>query len=196
MLSHEANSVSKLYPDQPRDMRYRRLQSPDTQKIIRHFRRLDPEDLRMRFFGYVHQDVVRKICVERAWNESIVIGAFVSGRLRAIGEMTRCAGPLGLEVEIALSVEARYQNAGIGSELLRRILVSARNRYIQRVHMLCLADNTKMQKVAKKFEAILLFERDHVEGRIWPPVPSYFSLMEEAIDEPFIFFKAVFDPLC
>lgn len=173
---------------------YRRLSKTDDLAIVRHFLRLSPDDRHKRFFGPVKKEVIQKLCADRPWHESIVFGAFVKGTMRGVGELV-WHWPTGLTgAEIALSVEARYQNAGIGSELLSRLLMTARNRYVGRVNMLCLADNIKMQRVAKKFEAELVFQQSETEGRIWPPMPSYISIIQEAFDDSAAFFNAIFDP--
>ena len=51
-----------------------------------------------------------------------------------------------------------------------------------------------MQKIARKFEAVLSFEEGEVEARILPAWPSYFSLMEEAVEDSKAWFPLVFDP--
>lgn len=171
---------------------YRKLSKSDDPAIVRHFLRLSPDDLHKRFFGPVKKEVIQKLCADRPWHESIVFGAFVKGTMRGVGELV-WHWPSGLTgAEIALSVESKYQNAGIGSELLRRLLMTARNRCVGRVNMLCLADNIKMQRVAKKFEAELVFQQSETEGRIWPPMPSYISIIQEALGDSEAFFNAVF----
>lgn len=172
---------------------YRKLSKADDPAIIRHFLRLSPDDRHKRFFGPVKKEVIQKLCADRPWRESVVFGAFVKGTMRGVGELvwhwpTSLAG-----AEIALSVEAKYQNAGLGSDLLGRLLMTARNRYVGRVNMLCLADNIRMQRVAKKFEAELVFQQSETEGRIWPPMPSYISIIQEALGDSETFFNAVFD---
>jgi hypothetical protein len=42
--------------------------------------------------------------------------------------------------------------------LLERVLLAARNRQVERLHMLCLAENQRMQRLARKFNAALSFE--------------------------------------
>jgi hypothetical protein len=42
--------------------------------------------------------------------------------------------------------------------LLERVLFAARNRQVERLHMLCLAENQRMQRLARKFNAALSFE--------------------------------------
>ena len=49
-----------------------------------------------------------------------------------------------------------------------RIVRAARNRGIRRLYMSCLAENSKMQAIARKHEADLRFEYGEVIGEILP----------------------------
>ena len=64
--------------------------------------------------------------------------------------------------------------------LLRKMLVIARNRFIGRIYMICLLQNRKMQQITRKQVANLTFFEGEVEAQIWPLLPTYLSLIEEA----------------
>jgi RimJ/RimL family protein N-acetyltransferase len=70
-----------------------------------------------------------------------------AAELRMIGE----SWPT--DAEGAFSVEKDFQNGGVGTQLLGRIVRAARNRGVSRLYMNCLAENRKMQRLAKKYEA-------------------------------------------
>ena len=59
--------------------------------------------------------------------------------------------------------------------------------------MSCLAENAKMQAIARKYEAELHFEYGEVVGEIVPEEPNYFSLLAEAVEDRVGFMMAVFD---
>ena len=59
--------------------------------------------------------------------------------------------------------------------------------------MSCLAENAKMQTIARKHEAALRFEFGDVVGEIVPQGPNYFSIMAEAMDDRVGYLMAVFD---
>jgi hypothetical protein len=59
--------------------------------------------------------------------------------------------------------------------------------------MSCLAENAKMQVIAKKHEAVLRFEYGEVIGEILPEHPSYFSQVAEAAEDRVGFMIAVLD---
>ena len=62
--------------------------------------------------------------------------------------------------------EADWQSHGVGSALLERTLLTARNRGIAHLHMACLADNRRMQQLARKFDAELSFDFGEVVGEV------------------------------
>jgi len=83
--------------------------------------------------------------------------------------------------EAAFSIEQPWQSHGVGTELLERTLLSARNRGITSLQMLCLADNQRMQQLARKFEAGFRFDFGSVVGEVDPPRFTPLSLMREAM---------------
>lgn len=173
---------------------FRRLNKSDAPAMRAHLMRLDPHTRRMRFCGPASDVFIENRVIGLDWASSVIIGAFIDGMLRGVGEVVRVRMVPESSAEIALSVEPSFQDAGIGTELLRRLLVAARNRYIQKVFMLCLSENVKMQRVARKFDADLIRDSGEVEGRIRTPWPSYQSLMEELMSDGLGFYQAVFDP--
>jgi GNAT superfamily N-acetyltransferase len=87
------------------------------------------------------------------------------------------------EGEAAFSIEASWQSHGVGSQLLERILLAARNRGVKYLHLACLADNKRMQQLARKFDAELSFDFGEVVGELETPRPTPFSLLREIIDD-------------
>jgi hypothetical protein len=59
--------------------------------------------------------------------------------------------------------------------------------------MNCLAENHKMQRISRKYEADLVFDHGEVVGRVIPSLPTYISLWEEAVDDSSGFVMAVLD---
>ena len=78
-------------------------------------------------------------------------------------------------------------------DLMGRIVRAARNRGIRRLYMSCLAENSKMQAIARKHEADLRFEYGEVIGEIMPDTPNYFSIMAEAAEDRVGFMIAVLE---
>lgn len=158
-----------------------------------HLLRLDPDSRRMRF-GMLANDRFITDYTQRLHDmQSIVYAHIVDGHVRAAAELRPLALDRHGEAEAAFSVEKDWQDSGIGTDLLGRVVRAARNRSITRVYMNCLAENRKMQAIAKKYDAILQFENGDVVGRVAPNHAHYFSIWREAVEDEMGFVMAVLD---
>ena len=105
--------------------------------------------------------------------------------------------PLGLrfprQAEAAISVEKPWQSHGVGSALLRHTLLTARNRGVRLLHMACLAENRRMQELARKFDAELSFDFGSVIGEVESSRPTPLSLMREVMADGHGFATAMLD---
>ena len=93
----------------------------------------------------------------------------------------------------AFSVELPFRNLGIGNELMGRVIRAARNRGVRLLYMSCLAENRKMQAIARKHSAALRFEYGEVVGDIVPKESNYFSVLAEAVEDRVGYMLAVLD---
>ena len=171
----------------------RKLWPTETDKFRDHLLRLDKESRRMRFAHSVSDCFIEDYASRMAEFGSVVYGYIAEGRVRAAAELRRLGDTWGEEAEAAFSVEKVYQDQGIGCELMGRIVRAARNRGIRRLYMSCLAENSKMQAIARKHEADLRFEYGEVIGEIMPDTPNYFSIMAEAAEDRVGFMIAVLE---
>lgn len=158
-----------------------------------HLLRLDPESRTRRFGGGVSDAYIRNYATPSIWLDSIVHGFFVDGTLRGAAELRPIGGRLSKQAEAAFSVEKNWQSHGIGSELLERTLLTARNRGIAHLHMACLADNRRMQQLARKFDAELSFDFGGVVGEVEAPHPTPLSVVREWISDGHGFASAILD---
>ena len=142
-----------------------------------HLLRLDAESRRNRFGGAVSDDFIREYCEPGALRGAIIYGFLVDGVLRGAVEL-RLLEPAG-EAEVALSIERTWQSQGVGAALLEHLLLAARNRRINRLHMLCLAENRRMRQLARKFDAELSIQSGSVVGEMKAPHPTPMSVMRE-----------------
>jgi RimJ/RimL family protein N-acetyltransferase len=171
----------------------RRLWPTETDKFRDHLLRLDKESRRMRFAHSVSDAFIDEYARRITQYGSLVYGHLVDGTVRGAAELRRLGDTWGEEAEAAFSVERPYQNHGVGTELMGRVVRAARNRNIRRLYMSCLADNAKMQAIARKHAALLRYESGDVVGEILPAQPSYLSLVEEAAEDRMDFIIAVLD---
>ena len=146
-----------------------------------HLLRLDPESRHRRFTGTVADESIVRHAATISAGGVVVHGFFVDGVLRGAAELRHIGAPFAPEAEAAFSIELPWQSHGVGTVLLERTLLSARNRGIKALHMQCLADNKRMQQLARKFEAELKFDFGSVVGEVDPPRSTLLSLMREAV---------------
>ena len=171
----------------------RKLIASEVDAFRDHLLRLDKESRRMRFAHGVSDSFIEDYAARMGDMGSIVFGYIEGGEVRAAAELRKLSDTWGREAEAAFSVERAYQERGIGTELMGRVIRAARNRGVQLLYMSCLAENRKMQAIARKYEAELRFEVDEVIGEIIPDGPDWLSLMTEAAEDRAGFMLAVLD---
>ncbi len=148
-----------------------------------HLLRLDPDSRRMRFAHGVSDSFIEDYALRMATPGSVTYAYLEDGKVRAAAELKQIGGLWGEEAEAAFSIEPRFQNQGLGTLLMGRLVRAARNRGIHHIALTCLAENERMQAVAKKHEAGLKIELGEVTGQIIPNGSDYFSILEEAVDD-------------
>ncbi len=127
------------------------------------------------------------------WLDAVVHGFFVDGTLRGAAELRPIDGRLSKQAEAAFSVEKDWQSHGVGSALLERTLLTARNRGVAHLHMACLSDNRRMQQLARKFDAELTFDFGSVVGEVESPHPTPLSVVREWVSDGHGFATAILD---
>jgi GNAT superfamily N-acetyltransferase len=171
----------------------RKLWVGEAAKYRAHMLRLDPDSRRSRFAGGVSDDFIRNYVEMAGSLDSVVHGFFIDGEMRGAAELR----PLGIrfpqQAEAAFSVEKPWQSHGVGSALLQRTLLAARNRGYKLLHMVCVAENRRMQQLARKFDAELTFDFDNVIGEVESSVPTPLSLMREIMADSHGFATAMLD---
>ncbi len=127
----------------------RKLWVGETDAYRDHLLRLDRESRNRRFSGAVSDESVARHAASAGGFGVVLHGFFADGVLRGAAEL-RSIGPVfAREGEAAFSVELAWQSHGVGTVLLERTLLSARNRGIKLLRMHCLADNRRMQQLAE-----------------------------------------------
>jgi GNAT superfamily N-acetyltransferase len=157
----------------------RRLWIGEAELYRQHLLRLDAESRRNRFGGAVSDEFIARYAQSSALSGAVIYAFFVDGVLRGAAEL-RLLEHAG-DAEVALSVERAWQSHGVGTALLERVLLAACNRQVERLHMLCLAENRRMQQLARKFDAELSFQSGSVTGEMKAPHPTPMSVMRELV---------------
>lgn len=171
---------------------YRKLWPSEVKRVEEHLLRLTPEDRQMRFCGGVSDSRIREYCAEINWTTTTLLGCFVGGELRGVACVVVLTEGFNFAAEIAFSVEAAYQNRGIGTMLVKKSISIARNRYVGTAYLFCLRENGKMRHIAGKFEAEFSYIGADIEGKVSPHWPSYLSYFEEAEMDGHTIWQAAF----
>lgn len=161
----------------------RRLWPVERDEVRAHLLRLDPEDRRLRFGGQIGDEAVGRYADRLDWHRALLIGRLVDGEVRGLGELKPLSDAWPRTAELAFSVERAWQNRGIGTDLLRRLIVMARNRMIRRLNMICVPENHKVVRIARKLGARPEFQPGEVEARLIVPWPNQVTYLLELIDE-------------
>jgi GNAT superfamily N-acetyltransferase len=177
----------------PRAGLIRKVWIAEAERYRDHLLRLDKASRRSRFGGAVADETVRRHADLAFGMGHVVHGFFADGILRGAAELRTFAGALAREAEAAFSIEQRWQSHGVGSALLERTLLAARNRGIRFLHLECLADNARMQQLARKFDAELSFDFGSVVGEVTTPSATPLSLMREILVDGHGFATALLD---
>jgi len=159
----------------------RKLWIGETDAYRDHLLRLDRESRYRRFSGTVSDEVIARHAATANDIGIVVHGFFVDGVLRGAAELRRNGSLFARGAEAAFSIEQPWQSHGVGTELLERTLLSARNRGIKSLRMDCLAENRRMQQLARKFDAEFSFDFGSVTGEVDPPRSTLLSLTREAM---------------
>jgi len=171
----------------------RKLWIGETDAYRDHLLRLDNESRHRRFSGAVSDEVIARHAATANGFGVVVYGFFVDGVLRGAAELRQNGSLFSHEAEAAFSIEQPWQSHGVGTELLERTLLSARNRGIKSLRMDCLAENRRMQQLARKFDAELSFDFGSVTGEVDPPRSTLLSLMREALADTHAITARVFE---
>jgi GNAT superfamily N-acetyltransferase len=171
----------------------RKLWVGESAKYREHLLRLDLESRRNRFGGAVSDEFVREFVTTTLRLDALIHGFLIDGEVRGAAELRLLGPTLPGEAEAAFSVEQPWQSHGVGSALLERTLLTARNRGVKHLHMSCLANNLRMQQLARKYDAALSFDFGSAVGEVTAPYPTPLSVLREAVADSHGFATAVLD---
>ena len=171
----------------------RKLWMGEAEQYRNHLLRLDAESRHSRFGGGVADEFIRDYVGTTLGLGAVVHGFFVDGMLRGAAELRLLGPAFAREAEAALSIEGPWQSHGVGSALLDRTLLAARNRGIRKLHMACLANNRRMRELARKFAAELSFDFGAVVGEVAGARPTPLSVLRELVADNCGFATAVLE---
>ena len=148
-----------------------------------HLLRLDPKSRHDRFLSGVSDSFLAEYARLCFGSNTLVLGYLQEDTLRAAGELHHIEPPEMATAEIAFSVEEDFRGRGIGKAMLKRLIVSARNRGIRHLRLNCHAENLAMQALARRFKAEFHIAQGGTEGEISSGRRSPYSLLAEALSD-------------
>ena len=171
----------------------RKLLPAEAGKFRDHLLRLDKDSRRMRFAHGVSDSFIVDYAERGFEGGGLVFGWFENGLVRGAAELRKLGDAWGHEAEAAFSVERSHQDHGIGNRLMGYVIRAARNRGVRLLYVSCLAENARMQAIARHYDAEMRIEYGEIVGEIVPDMPSYFSVLAEAMDDRVGYMLAVLD---
>jgi len=162
---------------------FRKLWNVELEEFRDHLLRLSPESRHLRFGAEVSDTFIEDYASHALDSNCRVWGFFgPRGNLRGTGELKSFPNKLDC-AEAAFTVEDSYRGQGVGSELLSRIIRSARNRDIHHLYLNCLSENLVMQNIARKFQADLTFDQGDVVCDLKPSHATALTRLGEVIED-------------
>jgi RimJ/RimL family protein N-acetyltransferase len=178
----------------PAEGSIRRLWPVERRLFTDHLLRLDAEDRHLRFQGYTSDEAIGAYVESLDWFGGVVIAFFVDGEVRAAAHLSWNRGLLVRTGEIGLSVEAAFRRRGVGTALLRRAMVVARNRFVSDVELLCMPENTAMRRVAAHLGLKWKVASGQAESAAHLRWPDQLSLFDEMLAETEGLVRSSFGP--
>jgi len=149
--------------------RIRPIQPEDEPALMALFRRMSPEDVRMRFFAPLralsHEMAARFTQIDYDREMALVLAEEKPGQAPDfVGIVRLAADPDFEKAEFAIIVLPHAQNRGIGRLLMERIIAYAKTRGVRQLFGDVLAENQRMLKLARElgFSARSLAESSSV----------------------------------
>ena len=157
-----------------------RLTESARPKLVGHFLKLAPEDLRLRFGGPLAPEAIAAYVEGIDFASDAVVG--VHDEELDLAGVAHVA--FGTEAaELGVSVLPHYRGKGIGSALFARAVEHARNRFVTRIYMHCLAENAAMMHIARKAGMTICVDQGEADAFVDIPRADAASLAGEFVEQ-------------
>lgn len=164
----------------------RELHAGHREEILQHLLQLNDEDRRLRFGTQTPDGVIVHYVEQLNFNKDNVFGVF-DLNLRLIGMAHLAYLPeikaQARAAEFGVSVLPEGRSQGLGTALLQRSAVHARNTRIESLYVHCLANNKAMMHLAQKAKMRVEYAYGDADAylKLLPASPA--SIVEEAANE-------------
>ena len=147
----------------------RPIRPEDEPLMVKFHRSLSERTVYLRYLHLLSLDYrvtherLTRICFVDYDREMVLVaeheGVGGEAEIVAVGRFTRL--PSGDEAETALLVRDSFQNQGLGTQILRRLIDFARNERIRRLTAETLGENVEMKRILQKLGFQLDWAEDH-----------------------------------
>lgn len=148
--------------------------------LARHLISLGSEDRRLRFGCGIHDPAIRQY-VERIDLRSDAAFGVLDDELRIVGAAHLARGDA--QAELGISVLPAHRGRGIGTALLERACVHARNWGVRELLMHCLAENGAMMHIARKQGMAVAQLSGDADAWLKLPPPDESSRMQALLEQ-------------
>ena len=158
----------------------RELPRLERAKFTTHLRALEHGDRRLRFGAVIPDAAIDDYVARIDFARDTVFGVFDDAlHLAGAAHLARADA----HAELGVSVLPGHRGRGIGTALLARAHVHARNQGIDALFMHCLAENGAMLHLARKQNMRIVAERGEAAARLELPPASPASIAQALFDE-------------
>jgi RimJ/RimL family protein N-acetyltransferase len=157
-----------------------RLGEASRPELKQHFLALDPEDVRLRFGSMLSTPAIEEYVTRIDFERDAVFG--VHDEALALVGVAHVGFSEDL-AEIGVSVLAGHRGRGIGGALLARACEHARNRFVDRLYMHCLAENTAMMRLARKLDMEICVDAGEADAFLKLPPADPASVAGEFVEQ-------------
>jgi len=154
--------------------------------LAAHFLKLGPEDVRLRFGSLLAPEAIGSYVEGIDFASDAVFG--VHGEELDLIGVAHVAFRAD-DAELGVSVLPDHRGKGVGSALFDRAVDHARNRFVTRVYMHCLAENTAMMHIARGAGMTICVEKGEADAFVDVPRGDAASIAGEFVEQRL----AVFD---
>jgi RimJ/RimL family protein N-acetyltransferase len=155
-----------------------RLSEASRPALRRHFLALGPEDVRLRFGSPLSAPAIEEYVERIDFDRDAVLGVHDEELNLAGVAHVAFTGDL---AELGISVLPGQRGRGIGAALLARGAEHARNRFIDRLYVHCLAENAAMMHLARKLDMRLCVDAGEADAFLRLPRPDPASVTGEFV---------------
>ena len=157
-----------------------RLGESSRPELARHFLSLGAEDVRLRFGSMLSAPAIEEYVARIDFERDAVFGVHDEDLLLVGVAHVAFTDDV---AELGISVLAAHRGRGIGGALLARASEHARNRFVNRLYMHCLAENTAMMRLARRREMKICVDAGEANAFLSLPPADPASVTGEFVEQ-------------